>query len=210
MMRIEGTVKTWNDERAFGFIAPAQGGEDIFVHVTAFVDRSRSPALNQRVSFEVARGPDGKKRANKVSWVGPAGVPAANRRAPRRKGVAQWGGASLFVIPAFLVIYLLLAWVWKVPYRVGLGFLVLSIICFVAYAADKSAARSGAWRISESTLLWLGLLGGWPGAVLAQQWLRHKSTKPSFRSAFWLTVVVNVTLFVALSSPKFSVWNFLR
>ena len=49
------------------------------------------------------------------------------------------------------------------------------------YAADKSAARAGRWRIPESTLLMLGLCCGWPGGIVAQQWLRHKSVKPSFR-----------------------------
>lgn len=101
----------------------------------------------------------------------------------------------------------MLAIAWKVPHGVGIGYLVLSTVCFVAYAADKSAARSGAWRIRENTLLLLGLLGGWPGAVLAQQWLRHKSAKPSFRNAFWLTVVVNIALFMALSSPRwYTTW----
>ena len=71
-------------------------------------------------------------------------------------------------------------------------------------------AGRDAWRIRESALLLLGLLGGWPGAVLAQQWLRHKSAKPSLRNAFWLTVLVNTSLFVVLSSPRFGAWSLLR
>lgn len=74
-----------------------------------------------------------------------------------------------------------------------------SVVCFTAYAMDKAAARAGRWRISERTLLLLGLVGGWPGAVLAQQCLRHKSRKPSFRTWFWFTVLCNVaaTAFLA-------------
>jgi uncharacterized membrane protein YsdA (DUF1294 family) len=75
----------------------------------------------------------------------------------------------------------------------------MSLLCFLAYAKDKSAARSGGWRTKESTLLMLGLLCGWPGAVLAQQLLRHKSTKTSFQIAFWVTVVLNVAGFLVLS-----------
>ena len=82
-------------------------------------------------------------------------------------------------------------------------------VCLLAYAADKFAARSGGWRTRESTLLLLGLLGGWPGALLAQQWLRHKSAKPSFRNAFWLTVVVHTVPFVVLSSPAIGAWRLL-
>jgi uncharacterized membrane protein YsdA (DUF1294 family) len=67
----------------------------------------------------------------------------------------------------------------------------LSVLAFAVYAWDKSAARSGAWRTEENTLHTLALLGGWPGALIAQQVLRHKSRKASFRLAFWVTVAVN-------------------
>ncbi len=77
-----------------------------------------------------------------------------------------------------------------------------SLISFILYAWDKSAARNGRWRISEATLHWWALLGGWPGAWLAQRYLRHKSVKTSFRAVFWLTVVLNVLLFVFLASPQ--------
>lgn len=89
-------------------------------------------------------------------------------------------------------------------------YLALSPLCFILYAADKSAARSGGWRTQESTLLVIGLVGGWPGAMLAQQFLRHKSVKASFRSAFWGTVILNVIAFVVLSSPQVGAWQALR
>lgn len=79
--------------------------------------------------------------------------------------------------------------------------MVASVVTFIAYAADKSAAAKGAWRTRESTLHFLSLAGGWPGALLAQQFLRHKSTKQTFRQAFWATVVLNVVALLALSSP---------
>lgn len=72
-----------------------------------------------------------------------------------------------------------------------IGYSALSLIAFAAYAIDKSAAKRGAWRISEGTLLFLGLAGGWPGALIAQETLRHKSRKTSFRAVFWITVLMN-------------------
>jgi uncharacterized membrane protein YsdA (DUF1294 family) len=69
------------------------------------------------------------------------------------------------------------------------------------YAVDKSAARKGAWRIQESTLHLLSLAGGWPGALVAQQMFRHKTKKQSFRSVFWLSVLVNTGVFVWLLTP---------
>ncbi len=70
----------------------------------------------------------------------------------------------------------------------------VSALTFAAYGLDKSAARHDSRRISESTLLTLGFLGGWPGGLVAQQLFRHKTRKRSFRRAFWTRVVANVLL----------------
>jgi uncharacterized membrane protein YsdA (DUF1294 family) len=75
---------------------------------------------------------------------------------------------------------------------------VMSVIAFFAYGFDKSAALQGGRRVSEQTLLTLGLLGGWPGALAAQQIFRHKTRKRSFRRRFWARVLGNVVLLAAL------------
>ena len=69
---------------------------------------------------------------------------------------------------------------------------VASVVCFIVYAADKSAAVERRRRISEGTLLLLGLACGWPGGLLAQHWLRHKTAKTPFQIAFWCSGAVNV------------------
>jgi uncharacterized membrane protein YsdA (DUF1294 family) len=68
------------------------------------------------------------------------------------------------------------------------------------YAIDKSAARAGRRRTPEKTLLLMGLACGWPGAALAQEWLRHKSSKRSFLARFWGTVLINAGAFAWLAS----------
>ncbi|MFC0250709.1 DUF1294 domain-containing protein [Massilia consociata] len=88
---------------------------------------------------------------------------------------------------------------WDLPLLAGLAYLAVSLGCFLAYAIDKSAARAGNWRTPETTLLLLGLVGGWPGGLLAQQWLRHKTSKTSFQWKFHVTVVLNLGLFLYLS-----------
>ena len=77
---------------------------------------------------------------------------------------------------------------------------VASVACFIAYALDKSAARQGRRRTPERTLLLLGLAGGWPGGLAAQQLLRHKSSKTSFLLKFWLTVLVHLAVVAALQA----------
>ena len=76
-MRFEGTLKTWNDDRGFGFIEPAQGGQEIFVHVKAFGPRVRRPQVRQLLSFEIEPGPKGSKRAKNVEHARPLGIPFA-------------------------------------------------------------------------------------------------------------------------------------
>ena len=68
-MRFEGILKSWNDDKGFGFISPSHGGQDIFVHISEY-PRGRRPVLNESLTFEVELNPQGKKRAVNVQLVG--------------------------------------------------------------------------------------------------------------------------------------------
>ncbi|HTN16692.1 MAG TPA: cold-shock protein [Chitinophagaceae bacterium] len=57
----EGTVKFFNETKGFGFIKPADGSQDIFVHVSGLFDEIRE---NDRVSFEVQNGKKGLNAVN--------------------------------------------------------------------------------------------------------------------------------------------------
>jgi uncharacterized membrane protein YsdA (DUF1294 family) len=79
-------------------------------------------------------------------------------------------------------------------------YLIASAASIIVYALDKSAARHGRWRTSEMTLHLLALIGGWPGALVAQRLFHHKSRKRSFQAVFLFTVVLNCTLLLWLWS----------
>jgi len=150
-VRFEGSLKTWTDDRGFGFIEPDQGGQEIFVHIKAFPPGTGRPRVGQRLSFEVELGPQGKKRAKNVQF---ARAPAP-RRGPRAEAPARWGLASALAIPGFVAIFVWAAMTWRLPGWAALVYLGASGVCFLAYALDKSAARHGSWRTPESTLLML-------------------------------------------------------
>lgn len=203
-MRFDGVLKTWNDDRGFGFIEPSQGGDEVFVHIKAFGPRSGRPQVNQRLSFELELGPQGKKRAKNVQVVRVTRAPLARSR----DSPAQWGTATLFAIPAFVIVYVVVSATWRTPLTLAAAYAAASGVTFIAYAIDKSAAEGNRWRTPESTLHLLALLGGWPGALLAQQFFRHKSSKAEFLAAFWGTVILNVVAFVVFCSPiGRSVWT---
>ncbi|MGC4397204.1 DUF1294 domain-containing protein [Hydrogenophaga sp. T2] len=192
-MRLDGKLKTWNDDRGFGFIQPVHGGQEIFVHIKAFPGGSGRPVAGQALTFEVETAPDGKKRARAVQYP----VRSRAKRSRRGESPAPWTIPRLLALPMFIgaVVYMALqAPVKPLVYAI---YAAMSALAFLAYALDKSAATRGRWRTPESTLHLLGLAGGWPGALLAQQLLRHKTSKPAFVSVFWVTVVVNIGLFAA-------------
>ena len=107
----------------------------------------------------------------------------------------------MLLIPVFLVVLALLILFWNVPRQVAGVYLLFSLLSLFVYWRDKRAAERAGRRTPEKTLHILALIGGWPGALLAQQLLRHKSLKAEFRSAFWATVLLNVTALVWLASP---------
>lgn len=116
--------------------------------------------------------------------------PAApdSRQTVSISGGALLGWALLLIAPGFAV--------WKLlptlAAQILTGWvLVVSIGTFAIYAWDKRRARHGGQREPESHLHLLALLGGWPGAFLAQRLVRHKTAKSSFQFVFWLIVLLH-------------------
>ncbi|HZW13417.1 MAG TPA: DUF1294 domain-containing protein [Noviherbaspirillum sp.] len=99
--------------------------------------------------------------------------------------------ATLAAAAAFGFIHAFVLW----------AYLGMSAVTFGVYAIDKSAARNRRQRTPENTLHMLSLMGGWPGAMYAQQLLRHKSSKRSFLTVFWLTFLVNIAVLAYVLSP---------
>jgi uncharacterized membrane protein YsdA (DUF1294 family) len=76
----------------------------------------------------------------------------------------------------------------------------MSLLAIALYAADKRRAARGQWRISEATLHLVELLGGWPGALVAQRALRHKRWKRSYLIIFWLIVAAHAALWMLIAA----------
>lgn len=82
-------------------------------------------------------------------------------------------------------------------YAAGIGWivtwiLVTNVVTFAVFGLDKWAARRGRPRVPERTLHGCALMGGSPGALLAQRLFRHKTAKASFQLVFWLIVLVQL------------------
>ena len=181
-MRHQGRISDWKDDQGFGFITPNGGGPRVFVHIKSFANRQQRPVGNERVTYELTRDAKGRPQAASVTFVGKRAVAP---EPPRQ------GKVAILLAAAFLALVAAAALSGRLPVEVAGFYLVASVVAFLAYALDKSAARNGRWRTKESTLHFLALAGGWPGALAAQRLLRHKSSKRSFQAAFWATVILN-------------------
>lgn len=178
-MRTKGKFISWNSDKAYGFIKPASGGKEVFVHINAFQNSNRKPKQNQSVTYSLSTDKQGRKCAKDVTLAG-------DRLKTKSNGVF-----SLIVALTFLTIVFTSVLVAKIPPFILIIYIFASLLTFIIYALDKYAAKKGTWRTQESTLHFLSVIGGWPGALVAQQSLRHKSKKAEFRSIFWITVMLN-------------------
>jgi uncharacterized membrane protein YsdA (DUF1294 family)/cold shock CspA family protein len=224
-MRFAGTLTQWNDERGFGWIEADDGGERLFVHINAFEPHppaDQRPRVGQRLQFAVGLV-QGRKRAVQVTWRSASTTAQARDRRPiprhsagtharaaaaSRSGsvhIPAWFGYGVLCL--WLALLLLIDIAWGLPQPLWLVYAALGVITFMAYWRDKWAAQQDRWRTSERALQLLALLGGWPGAVLAQQWLRHKSSKASFQAVFWCMVVLHAVAVLWLCSPAGRHWR---
>jgi uncharacterized membrane protein YsdA (DUF1294 family) len=75
-----------------------------------------------------------------------------------------------------------------------------SLVSMAAFGLDKHRARTGRWRIPETTLHLLGLAGGFPGGFLAMRLFRHKRRKLSFVLVYVLVSILSTAILVAVGT----------
>jgi uncharacterized membrane protein YsdA (DUF1294 family) len=124
------------------------------------------------------------------------GADASGRACAKRVELGEAASSLGLVAAALLGILLLLPIVaiatlplplWTGPVVVVL----LSLACYFAYGYDKEKAKAGTRRLRESHLHLFELLGGWPGAFVAQRRLRHKCAKRGYQFVFWSIVILH-------------------
>lgn len=181
-MRLAGRITDWKDDKGFGFVVPNGGGDRAFVHVNEFQRGSRRPVEGDLISYLPSPDSRGRLQAKQIRHSGqkPAPQPTASNLPRAALGMASLATAAVLAV-AGLIPYWLLG---------GIG--AMSLLAYFMYWADKSAARQGRRRTPESTLHFLALVGGWPGALVAQQQFRHKTVKASFQAVFWVTVALSL------------------
>jgi uncharacterized membrane protein YsdA (DUF1294 family)/cold shock CspA family protein len=206
MFRRKGTIVEWNDDRGFGFIAPAKGGERVFCHIKSFRNLTQRPARGQVYTYQLARDMGGRSRAREIH---PADVDLRTSVAPpqdiRVNGshpIAAYAGSLLLLLALTALVYL-----QRLPWPVFPWYLGLSLVTFVVYGWDKASAQGGFRRTPEKSLNALALAGGWPGGWIAMESFRHKTQKASFRRGFWFAVALNVLVLGGMAYGGPDAWG---
>lgn len=75
----------------------------------------------------------------------------------------------------------------------------INLITFLAMLIDKKKARKGSWRIKESTLLTMGLIGGSIGGIAGMYTFRHKTQKPRFVILFPTMLILQIIITIYLT-----------
>jgi len=173
MKREKGTLVRWNNDKGYGFIRPHNKKEDIFFHVKSLPHNQRRPKINDVLMYEV--GVDEKQQHY--------------ARSAKIKGIV-WSRFTVIWLGITLLfgIYMYFVLQQKLPFHPLAIYAGMSLLTIRAYSRDKRAARLGTWRIPERRLHLLEMLGGWPGAFLAQLFYRHKSRKIKYQIVFWMIV----------------------
>lgn len=197
MTHQRGTISKWDEAKGFGFISPQLGSTDIFAHINDYSKKHHSPFKGLDVDYFISTDPRGRTCAVDVR-------PVKGHKKRTLACKQKIFSVVLFSIVACMLFLLFISNV--IPLILVAIYASMSAITFLMYAKDKNAAGRGAWRTPESTLHWLSVVGGWPGASVAQSFLRHKSKKLSFKITYWLTVAVNCGALYWLITPKGSVW----
>ncbi|WP_394251085.1 DUF1294 domain-containing protein [Vibrio profundi] len=182
---VKGKITEWHDSKGYGFISSLENGQRMFFHISSVTTRNHRPKVDDLVSYSTKR--DSKGRHNAIDIV------ITN---------ATLVSFNLVLALSFLVLVCASSFVLNGYPALIIVYVFMSLLTYIRYAVDKQAAIEKKFRVPESSLHIFSLLGGWPGALFAQNQLKHKSRKQPFKTILWLTIIVNSGAYFWLLTPS--------
>jgi uncharacterized membrane protein YsdA (DUF1294 family)/cold shock CspA family protein len=186
-MRVKGKIVQWKGDKGFGFIEVNNGNSEVFFHQNCLLYQVKKPNVGDEVSFEIATNQEGKRRAERILFRGERDP----RRIDRTVDIVCLAVSSLFLTGIGALVYYK-----KLDPIVLICYWTISAVALFLYWHDKVKSKNDQRRIPENKLHFYSLIGGWPGALIAQRIFHHKSRKKSFLLKYWLTVSLNISLLI--------------
>jgi len=215
-MEQRGTLKSWNDQKGFGFIVAEQGGSEVFAHISAMRGDAR-PKAGDKVLYIAGKDAQGRLRAEHIRLDAPmtldqpairskpvAASATASEQVSRRPAQGRQLGIHRLQMKLMVLLALCVLPLWgslqflqaRHSWLPMIAYALASLLTFGLYWYDKQSALQGRWRTPEKTLHLCELAGGWPGALLAQQVFRHKTRKPGYQLVFWGIVLLHQVFWI--------------
>lgn len=170
-----GTITQWDDSKGYGWVK--SGDKRVFLHIKEFERGQRRPKIGEEIRFILGLDTKGRNCAKQVKFV----KAGSSGRFGLRDFVLLCG---LLVLPGLALAHLPLPSSIP-PWAIPAAWVLTSVITYLVYADDKDRAVRQVWRVEEKSLHLAELIGGWPGAFVAQRRLRHKTSKGSYQFVFW-------------------------
>lgn len=189
--RLSGTVSYWRDDRGFGFVT-TDTAQRLFFHIRDFATApAKRPQQGDKLSFRL--GQDKQQRPYAVALQLEEAVvhtiTATKNRGPDCAHIQQKAWCFRYLFFALLLLSLLAG---SFAFTVPLFYLEASLFTYWLYQIDKKLAASGQHsRLPEESLQMFSLIGGWPGALVAQKRLHHKVHKAPFQREFRFVIYGN-------------------
>ncbi|WP_039915015.1 DUF1294 domain-containing protein [Cellvibrio mixtus] len=212
MSEQSGVIDSWDDQKGFGFISISPG-KKVFFHISAVRGLHR-PIQGDSVFFQLGTDKQGRTiathvRSTNLTLDNPrirvkprVGNKEEHNHAIKKRASGKNYRLFEHEIPwVKLVMLLVLPFAGALNVTIQYGslwifpiYLITSLLAYYFYWDDKRRAKRNEWRITEANLQFWSLIGGWPGAFIAQQQFRHKTKKLSFQMVFWLIVIAHQLL----------------
>ena len=195
----KGILVLWNDDKGFGFVRPEAGDKDFFVHISAIKNyhkgQSRRTATGDTVLFQADPAADGGQRRISHAIVealdGTAAEIAAAPPPPIRASASRIPGLLIKLVAILPVLFALdVVWRYHNPLPLA-AYVFMTPLTILYYAEDKRRALQHQWRIPNFYMHCFEILGGWPGALLAQNAYRHKLKRGTYQNGFWAIVALH-------------------
>lgn len=197
----EGKIKTWKEDKGFGFIYPNNGGKDVFIHIRDLKHSNYKPRQGDCVCYQTVTDANGKTRAYDAFIKGVELTETYRKKTfknlrPQQKNNREYlfGTIPILMLAAIPFIFSIILIIQHRNFIPFFAYLLSSLLIFFIYAIDKTKAHKNEWRVSEKTLHILEFLGGWPGALITQRAIRHKNKKTSFQIVFRLIIAIHLAV----------------
>ncbi len=173
-MVLKGKITEWYVDKGYGYIIPDTGALRIKFLLSEVRNSVNIGEIKQPVRFVINQDENGNRRATRVEGTRPF---------PWMTLIVVWFTATLIGCVYF----------WQYPVLVPYYYFAVSFVLLVVYWFDKRSEKRNKAVTGESALLFLSLLGGWPGAVVGQYVLNLNPKSFVFQLLFFFVMVFHIS-----------------